>query len=273
MAYAAGYAEDEHARRQFMRKNHLKQQLDSGQAALGIWAVLGSEVTASVAGPLGFDWILMDAEHGILDAEGAIALVPFAQHETCTRLIRVPGATDTGLFKRVLDMGFEGVLVPQIHSAREVREVVSACRYPPDGQRGIASQRAHGYGLEFDEYLAQANRETLVLVQIETAEAVENIEEILTVDGLDGVFVGPADLSAALGVHGDPEAPVLVETIARILQAAQAAGKPAGIYARSPEDATQRIRSGFRFVNIANDQSLLVRGLRAAREAVPEDLD
>ena len=87
------------------------------------------------------------------------------------------------------------------------------------------------------------------------------------------MFVGPADLSAALGVHGDPEARVLVETIAKILQAAQAAGKPAGIYARSPEDATQRIRSGFRFVNIANDQSLLVRSMRAAREAVAEDLD
>ena len=256
-----------------MRKNHLKQKLDSGQAALGIWAVLGSEVTASVAGPLGFDWILVDAEHGILDVEGAIALIPHAQHETCTRLIRVPGAADTGLFKRVLDMGFEGVLVPQIRSAREVREVVSACRYPPEGQRGIASQRAHRYGLEFGDYLAQANRETLVLVQIETAEAVENIEEIVAVDGLDGVFVGPADLSAALGVHGDPEAPVLVESVARILQSAQAAGKPAGIYARSPEDATNRIRSGFQFVNIANDQSLLVRGLQAARQAMPKDLD
>lgn len=256
-----------------MRKNHLKEKLASGQTALGVWAVLGSEVTAGIAGPLGFDWILMDAEHGILDTEGAIALVPHAQHETCTRLIRVPGAADTGLFKRVLDMGFEGVLVPQIRCAREVEDVVAACRYPPEGQRGIASQRAHLYGLEFAEYLAQANRETLVLVQIETTEAVENIEEILAVEGLDGVFIGPADLAAALGVHGNPEAEIFTQSVAKILRAAQAVGKPAGIYGRSPEDATQRIRSGFRFVNIANDQSLLIRGLRAAREAIPDDLD
>ncbi|HAC80305.1 MAG TPA: 4-hydroxy-2-oxo-heptane-1,7-dioate aldolase [Deltaproteobacteria bacterium] len=257
-----------------MRKNHLKEKLASGQAALGVWAVLGSEVTAGIAGPLGYDWILMDAEHGILDTEGAIALVPHAQHETCTRLIRVPGAgaSDAGLFKRVLDMGFEGVLVPQIRCAREVEDVVSACRYPPRGQRGIASQRAHRYGLEFAEYLAEADWETLVLVQIETAEAVENIEEILAVEGLDGVFIGPADLSAALGVHGNPEAEVFTRSVAKILRAARAAGKPAGIYARSPEDATEKIHDGFRFVNIANDQSLLVRGLRAAREAIPDDL-
>lgn len=249
-----------------MKKNHMKRRLASGASALGAWAVLGSEATLGAAARLGYDWILVDCEHGLASLEDAIRILPVAAGHEATCIVRVPTANDAGVFKRVLDMGFEGVLVPQIRDAREVGEVVSACRYPPVGTRGIAGERAHAYGLEFAEYIERANDETIVLVQIETAEAVENIDEIVAVNGLDGVLIGPNDLSNALGVPFQLDSDAFVAAAARVREAARAVGKPAGIYCSTPAQARARLDEGFRFVNLCNDQSLVVRGLRHSIE-------
>lgn len=247
-----------------MKRNHLRQLLRNGGRGIGVWAMLGSEVTIEVAAQLGYDWVLIDCEHGIAGLEEALRLLrPTAGYEISS-VVRVPTAHDPAVFKRVLDMGAEGVLAPLIREAPEVRQVVSACRYPPQGTRGIAPQRAHGYGIDFSDYFGRANEEILVIVQIETKEAVENVDEIAAIEGLDALLVGPADLSAALGAPFDTRAQPFGQAIDRILEATARVGKAAGIYCHSPEDARSWLERGFRFVNICNDQSLLVEGLQKA---------
>ncbi|MDD9966113.1 MAG: aldolase/citrate lyase family protein [Myxococcales bacterium] len=250
-----------------MKDNRLKRLLDGGEVAAGIWAALGSEVTVEVAGQLGYDWILLDLEHGVSGPEQGLALLRATGGHAMTSIVRVPSADDAGLFKRILDCGAEGVLVPMIRSAEEVHKVVRACRYPPQGIRGIASLRAHGYGVDFKDYLARANDEVLVMVQIETKEAVEAVDAILDVPGLDAVLVGPADLSAALGAPLDTTAAPFERAIERVLAACARTGKPAGIYCHSPQDAKRWVARGFRFVNVCNDMSLLVSGMRSALNA------
>ena len=150
-----------------------------------------------------------------------------------------------------------GVLVPQVNSAQEVEEAVRAVRYPPQGIRGIGCQRAAGFGAWFDEYLACANEELVTAVQIETARALENVEEILSVEGLDLVFIGANDLSASMGLFNQPQHPQVQEAIRHILAAAQKAKVPVGLMARDPDDANNRMAEGFRFVGIGHDVGLL----------------
>jgi len=243
-----------------MRDNTLRKKLLAGEAALGLWAGLGSETVIEMAAPLGFDWILIDCEHGVAGYEVLPGLLRSLNGSNSTSLVRVPSADDFSIFKRVLDAGVEGVLVPQVYNVDQVKKIVSACRYPPQGVRGIAGGRAHKYGLDFIDTLQRSNEEVLVFVQIETREAVENLDEILSVEGLDGVFVGPADLSAALGKTLNVDTPEYQSAIEAIIDGAKKAGKPAGYYCNNIKDAKARISQGFQFVNICSDMSLMIQG-------------
>ena len=243
-----------------MRENALRKKLANGENAVGLWASLGSEVTLEMAAPLGFDWVLIDCEHGVAHFEAISGLLRALNGSDTTPVVRMPGADNLSDFKRVLDAGAEGVLVPQVYTADQVADIVSACRYPPMGTRGIAAGRAHKYGVDFMDTLLKSNSEILVFVQAETKEAVENINEIMNVDGLDGVLIGPVDLSAALGKPLDFSAPEFKAATDKDLNAAKDAGKFAGFYCSDTAEAKARLAEGFRFVNICTDALLLLKG-------------
>lgn len=254
-----------------MRENTLKKKLAAGQKAVGLWAGLGSEATMEMAAPLDFDWVLIDCEHGVASYEDLPGLLRALNGSSMTSVVRVPTKDDPSIFKRVLDMGVEGVLVPQIYDAEDAKAVVNACRYPPEGERGIAAGRGALYGLDFMGTLQNANKEVMVIVQIETKAAIENVEEILAVHGLDGILIGPADLSASLGHTLDYQHPDVVAAFASIQKAAAAAGKPAGFYCNTPAEAKMRFEEGFSFANICNDASLLLSGYTSALRGMKDD--
>ncbi len=253
-----------------MRENSLRKKLGRGEKAIGLWAGLGSEATLEMAAPLGFDWVLIDCEHGVASYEALPGLLRALNASEMTSIVRVPTKDNPAIFKRVLDMGVEGVLVPQIYTAEDAKAVVNACRYPPEGERGIAAGRGHKYGLDFMGTLENANTEILVIVQIETRAAVDNVDEILAVPGLDGILIGPADLSAALGHTLDFKHPDVAAAFAKVSEAAQAAGKPAGFFCNSPKEAQARFEEGFSFANICSDAGLLLQGYTGALRAWKE---
>jgi 4-hydroxy-2-oxoheptanedioate aldolase len=244
-----------------MRENHLKRLLKEGSPAYGIWLSSGSAAVAEAVSHLETDWILFDSEHGVASYEACFPLLQAVAGGSASSIVRVP-STDPAPVRRVLDMGAEGVLVPFIRTVEEVERVVAACRYPPQGIRGIGPYRASRYYLDFADYFGRANQEVLVTVQIETTEALDNLEAILAVPGLDAVFIGPADLSAALGQFPNIGAPEVKEAIQRIVSAADRAEMPVGFYCNSGGEARERVAQGCRMVSVAIDLGVLTRGLR-----------
>lgn len=244
-----------------MKTNHLKTLWKEKKVAIGFWASLGSAEIVENAAALNFDWILIDTEHGMSSYENCLPLLRAMNGSKATSVVRIPGFQDTTPLKRVLDMGAEGVLVPQIKTAEDIVKIVNACRYPPMGERGIGNGRAAKYGLDFNDYFARSNEEIAVIVQIETAEAVENIDSIFEVPGLDAALVGPADLSAALGCTFEWDSPVYTDAVDTILNAAKKANKPIGFFCGTIKDAKLRLEQGFQFVNIADDINLVSRGM------------
>ena len=218
-----------------------------------------NEMIASV----GYDYVVVDMEHWPADVPQTLRCFQAIDAGGSVPIARLP-ANDPVWIKRVLDAGVEGVLVPQIYTAADAKAVVNACRYPPQGERGIAAGRGHKYGLDFMDTLKRSNEEILVLVQIETKAAVDNVEDILAVPGLDGVLIGPADLSAALGHTLDFEAPDVVAAFEKTLKAGKAAGKPVGFYCNTPGEAKARLAEGYSFVNICSDSGLLLQGYARA---------
>jgi len=243
-----------------MRDNMMRKKLAKGEKTLGLWASLGSEAALEMAAPLGFDWVLIDCEHGVTHFEALAGHLRALNGSDTTSVVRMPSADNLSDFKRVLDAGAEGVLVPQVYTGDQVKDIVSACRYPPKGTRGIAGGRAHQYGLDFMDYLTRSNSQILVLVQAETKEAIENIDDIMNVEGLDGVLIGPADLSAALNKPLNFTAPEFKAATDKVLQAAKRAGKFVGFYCNDTEDAKARLAEGYQFVNICTDMLLLLKG-------------
>lgn len=242
-----------------------------GEKALGLWSLLGSEAALEIAAPLGFDWVLIDCEHGVVSVDALPGLLRALNGSETTSVVRMPSADNLADFKRVLDAGAEGVLVPQVYSADQVKGIVSACRYPPKGTRGIAGGRAHQYGYDFMDYLLKSNSEILILVQAETKEAIENIDAIMNVDGLDGVLIGPVDLSAALNKTLDFMAPEFKAATDKVLASTKRAGKYAGFYCNDPEDAKIRLAEGFQFVNICTDMLLMLKGYIGSLENMKAD--
>jgi 2-keto-3-deoxy-L-rhamnonate aldolase RhmA len=240
---------------------------------IGSWLSVGHPTIAEVMGQAGFDWLIIDMEHGILDIESVHSLVLTLAGTAASSLVRVPW-NDPVVIKRVLETGTMGILVPQVNSAQEVEQAVRAVRYPPQGIRGIGCQRAAGFGAWFDEYLSSANEELVTAVQIETTGALQKIEEILSIEGLDLIFIGANDLSASMGLFNQPQHPQVQEAIRHILAAAQKAKIPVGLVARDLDDANRRMAEGFKFVAIGHDVGFLsstCRDLcrRVTRDAYP----
>jgi len=239
-----------------MRKNALKALLKSGGAAVGSWISVGHPVIGEVMGLAGFDWLLLDMEHGILGLEAVQTLVQAIQLTPATPLVRVPW-NEPVIVKQVLETGAMGLLFPQVNSAEEAMAAVRSASFPPRGIRGIGSGRGTGYGAWFDEYLQRAGEELLIGVQIEHVTALQNVRDILAVDGIDFVFIGANDLSASMGLLGQPKHPRVLEAIQQVLAAARECGVAVGLNASDPDDAELRIAEGFKFIEIGQNKKLL----------------
>lgn len=239
--------------------NRLKRKLKEGQRTAGAWLQLCSPIAAEIMADAGFDWLLIDMEHGHGDYQTLLAQLQAIEGSGVTPLVRVQG-NDAMVIKRVLDLGAHGVVVPWVSGREECAAAVRACKYPPDGIRGMAgSHRAAGFGRFGAEYWKRANAEVLVVVQIETREAVQDVDAMLAVPGVDVAFVGPADLSAALGHVGDPRHPEVVEAIAAVERAARKAGVALGTISRAWDDASVLYQRGYQMVTLTSDATLLTQ--------------
>ncbi len=239
-------------------RNAFKAALARGERQIGLWSSLCSPIAAEIVGQSGFDWVLIDIEHAPNELPAILAQLHALKDGTATPIVR-PAWNDPVQLKRLLDIGVQTVLVPFVQSAEEAARAVAACRYPSAGRRGITgSGRGSLYG-RVPDYLTRADGEICVLVQVETGEALGRLEEIAAVDGVDGVFVGPADLSASLGHLGDPGHPEVQSAIQAAAKRLRALGKAAGILTPSEADARRAIDWGYRFVAVGSDLGLLVK--------------
>ncbi|MFN3285198.1 MAG: HpcH/HpaI aldolase family protein [bacterium] len=237
-------------------RNLVKHRLQEGGVAVGYWLTLPSPSVAEILGALPLDWLLVDLEHSPIGWETLEDMLRALRGTPVVPLVRVPSG-EAPVLKRALDRGPWGVVVPLVGSAEEARRVVAACRYPPDGIRGVAGTRASGYGTTLPEYFSTWNREVLIACQVETLQAVESVDEIAAVDGVDVLFVGPNDLSANLQRWRDLESEDFRRAVDRVLAAARRHGKAAGVMCTGPEDALARVDQGFRFIALGSDARLL----------------
>jgi 2-keto-3-deoxy-L-rhamnonate aldolase RhmA len=234
-----------------------KERLRGEKPLLGTLLSIPSPEIAEIISSLDFDWLFVDAEHGALDVLDVQRIIQ-AAGEASTCLVRVP-LNDEIWIKKALDAGAHGIIVPQVNSAREAQLAVRFSKYPPMGSRSVGLARAHGYGGIFKKYVEEANRNTLVIVQVELIEAVKNIDAIVKVKGVDGVFVGLFDLSASMGKPGLMNNPELKGAIARIKKAADRVKMPLGIFVADADSAKSFMQEGFMLVCVATDTMFLRR--------------
>lgn len=243
-------------------ENRLKAALAEGRVQLGMWCSLCSPMVAEMLAQSKFDWVLFDAEHAPLEIADLLPLLQAAGNGQASSIVRPPW-NDMVLIKRALDIGAQSLLLPFVQNASEARDAVSSVRYPPAGRRGVAgSTRASAYGRDRG-YHAGASEEICLLVQAESREALSNLEAIAEVDGIDGVFIGPADLSASMGALGKPGTAEVQAEIRSAAARIRAAGKAPGIMASSVDDARRYLDWGYQFVACSVDMKLLVHAVDA----------
>jgi 2-dehydro-3-deoxyglucarate aldolase len=236
----------------------LKSRLGKTQFTLGSWITLAHPGIAEIMSRAGFDWLTVDLEHSVITIREAEELIRVIALCGVCPLVRL-SANDFVQIKRVMDAGAHGVIVPMVNSAADAEQAVEAVRYPPEGRRGVGLARAQGYGSIFERYRDWVNQESVVIVQIEHIEAVNNLKKILSVDGVDGFIVGPYDLSGSLGVPGQFDHPLMHKAMDRIQTIGIASGKAAGIHVIEPDikGLRQRIDEGFSFVAYSLDIRML----------------
>jgi len=239
--------------------NSFKSSIAAGKLQIGLWSSLCSNIVAEIIANSGFDWVLLDTEHSPNELPGLLSQLQAMKGGTATPIVR-PAWNDPVLIKRVLDIGATCVLIPFVENEGEAEKAVKACHYPPAGMRGITgSGRASQYG-RIKNYLGDANENVCVLIQIETEAALEQLESIARVKGVDGIFIGPSDLSASMGHIGNPLHPDVQKAIQISGRKLSNLGIPAGILTASEEDAQRYIEWGYKFVAVGSDAGLISMG-------------
>ncbi len=242
--------------------NPFKQALQEKRAQIGLWLGLADHYTTEICAGAGFDWLLLDGEHApnglrsLLQQAQAIAAYPGSH-----AVARVPlghGEAGTTLIKQYLDLGIQTLLVPMVDTAQQAAALVRAMRYPPDGIRGMAGARASRWG-RYPNYAREANAQACLLVQAETRQALDNLEAIAAIEGIDGIFIGPADLSASLGHVADPGHPEVQAAIDQAIKRIAGSGKAAGILTTDDDLARHYLELGATFVAVGVDHNLLAR--------------
>jgi 4-hydroxy-2-oxoheptanedioate aldolase len=241
-----------------LQRNAFKHALAQGKLQIGIWSSLCSNIVAEVLADSGFDWILLDSEHSPNEIPGLLSQLQAIGRGGATPIVR-PAWNDMVLAKRCLDIGAQTLLFPYVQNAEEARRAVASTRYPPEGVRGVAvAARASRYG-RTPGYLTKANSEICVLVQVETRTALDNLEAIAAVEGIDGIFIGPSDLSASLGHLGNPQHAESQAAMKDAVTRLKKLGKPAGILTGNEEEARRYMDWGYLFVAVGADVGLLAR--------------
>lgn len=243
----------------------LKRKLAAGEVTYGLWITLESPSLTEIAARLGFDWVVIDAEHGHLDLKVVMEHLRVANLSGLTALVRVSDIQQ-GLIKRIMDIGADGILVPQARSAEEMSAAVSYAKYPPEGIRGIGAERSTRWASNIGNCVQRANDQTLVIPLLETAEAGRDLDRVLQVPGIDALFLGPHDFAATSGHPGVAGHPDVTRRLDELRQQARAAGKPLGIVAFSPEDIARRRDEGFTMIGLGFDTGFFIRAAREALE-------
>lgn len=246
----------------------------TGRPLAGMWVCSGSPLMAELCAGAGLDWVLIDTEHSPNGLESVVAQLQAVSSTPSTPVVRLPG-NDPVLIKQYLDLGAQNLLIPMVHTPAEARAAVAACRYPPDGIRGVGSSLSRSARWNrVSDYLATASESITLAVQIESAEAVGNAGEIAATDGIDAVFIGPSDLAASMGLIGQQEHPDVVDAVTLAIRSVRSTGTPVGVNAFAEPVANRYLELGVDFIAVGADVALLARGSEAlARTYIPSTAD
>ena len=249
-----------------MLARSIKDKLSRGEVTIGSWMSMAHVSIAEILAGAGYDWVVVETEHTAIDVSEVLRLLIAIERGGSVPLVRLAW-NDPIQCKAVLDSGAAGVIVPMVNTKQDAERAVAAAKYPPDGIRGVGLARAHRYGESFDEYVKHANEDSLVVVQIEHVDAVEKIDEILSVPGIDATFIGPYDLSMSMGLPGQLRHPDVIAARQHVLEATRARGLAAGIHLVHPDQAAadlpDYVASGYRFIALGTDILFLGDSCRA----------
>jgi len=249
--------------------NGFKQAILAGRQQVGLWLSLANAYTAEIAALAGFDWLLIDGEHAPNDIRSILAQLQALSGTPSHAVVRLPAA-ETWIVKQVLDIGAQTILVPMVESAEQARSIVAATRYAPAGVRGIGAALARASRFNgIADYIATAGEQICVLVQIESRAGVAALDDILEVEGVDGIFIGPSDLAADLGYPGRAGDPAVQRVVRDALARIKTAGRPSGILSSDAALLEGYISSGVAFVAVGSDVGLFTTGLAALRKRWP----
>ena len=253
-----------------MRANRLRQQWNAGEKTVNGWCSIPSSFSAEVMAHQGFDSLTIDMQHGVIDYQAMVTMLQAISTTDVTPMVRVPWR-EPGIIMKSLDAGAYGVICPMVNNRSQAEELVAFSKYPPRGTRSFGPIRASIYG--GSDYPSHANDETLAIAMIETAEAMDNLDAIMSVDGLDGIYVGPADLSNALGCTPtfDQEEKPVVEAINAIVECAKRNNIFSGIHCGAPAYAKKMHSIGFDYITLLNDSRLIAAGARQLVDAMKEN--
>ncbi|MDD5005721.1 MAG: aldolase/citrate lyase family protein [Candidatus Omnitrophica bacterium] len=254
-------------------KNGLKNKLNNRKTTIGSWIQIAHPAVAEIMAQAGFEWLAIDLEHSTIELHQAQLLIQTIQSYNVVPLVRV-SSNDAVQIKRVMDAGAAGVIVPNVNSEEDAQMAVAYIKYPPLGKRGVGLARAQGYGFEFEEYKKWVNKDSIVVVQIEHIDAINNLEEILSVDGVDASIIGPYDLSASLGCAGNFNKKEVKNSIKKYLTVCRKLNKPAGFHVINPEseELKNKIKQGFSFLALSIDTILLGNKCRTELVKIKEIL-
>lgn len=243
----------------------LKEKIRAGELTVGSWITLAHPAIAEIMSKAGFDWLTVDLEHSVITIREAEELIRIIALCGVVPLVRL-SANDPVQIKRVMDAGAHGIIVPMVNSVEEAIRAVESVSYPPGGKRGVGLARAQGYGGSFERYREWIKKEPVVIVQVEHIKAVENLDAILSTEGVDGFIVGPYDLSGSLGIPGEFEHPLMIEAVNKIENNIKPGSKPAGIHVVEPDivQFQKYIQAGYRFMAYSLDTRMLDTSCRSA---------
>ena len=239
----------------------IKQKIIRNDITLGSWIQMPDPFSAEIMAKAGFDWLAIDLEHGFISLDAAFRLIQTIDNAGALPIVRLH-ENDPSTIRRVMDAGAGGVIVPMINTAEEARKAVDAVKYYPEGRRSFGLGRAHKFGLNFDTYIHENNQTSIVVIQIEHKDALENLDAILAVPGIDAIIIGPYDLSGSMGIPGKFDDPAFSSAVTQIINKVKRSPVALGIHIVHPseQDINERIRQGFTFIAYGMDTIFLQNG-------------
>jgi 2-dehydro-3-deoxyglucarate aldolase/4-hydroxy-2-oxoheptanedioate aldolase len=252
--------------------NRLKSLIRREQPAIGSWIGFADPYSVELMADAGFDWLLIDTEHFPLDRQSLRTILISMKGSSAVPVVRL-ASNSQDYFQTALDLGAQGVVVPMVNSGIDTSKAVNFCRYPPEGSRGFAPTRASRYFQDLEKYASEANDQIMLIVQVETPQAVANIEEILSVPGIDGIFIGPADLASFMNVVTQTSHPEVESVLDHLIQKARAHRMPFGLPTWTPEECESYVKRGACLLTIGSDLSFMGNAARSGLSAVRKVLE